>query len=270
MNAWSAWGKSVKYAFIGKITLRNQLVYAVDFVVRSLFLLLILYIFLQLWQTTFHSEGSAVIAGYSFKQIMWYLIVTEAMTIASPSLCTKVEEEVKSGDVGFKLTRPISYIAFHYVEYMSELAVRFGVNVLLGGMLGLLVLGPPQLGPGLVWFPLMALCGFTVNFMLNMSLALCAFWVEETRGLEFVYHKLLFTIGGMLMPLELFPEALQSVCRWLPFQTVLYMPAKTAVAFDAGRLPGMLVQQVLWIGVLGLAVALIYRRGVTKLHVNGG
>lgn len=263
-------GKSVKYAFIGNITLRNQLAYAVDFVVRSLFLLLILYIFLQLWQTTFHGEGSATIAGYSFKQIMWYLIVTEAMTIASPSLCTKIEEEVKSGDVGFKLTRPVSYIAFHYVEYMSELAVRFGVNVLLVGTLGLLVLGAPPLGPGLIWFPLAALAGFTANFMLNMSLALCAFWVEETRGLEFVYNKLLFTIGGMLIPLELFPDALQRICRWLPFQTVLYMPAKTAVAFDAGALPGMLALQALWIVVLGVLATLIYRKGVTKLHVNGG
>lgn len=266
----NALGKSVKYAFIGRITLRNQLVYALDFVVRSLFLLLILYIFLQLWQTTFRGEGSATIAGYSFKQIMWYLIVTEAMTIASPSLCSKVEEEVKSGDVGFKLTRPVSYVVFHYVEYMSELAVRFGVNVLLGGALGLLVLGPPQLGPGLIWFPLVALGGFSVNFLLNMGLALCAFWVEETRGLEFVYNKLLFTIGGMLMPLELFPDALQRVCHWLPFQAVLYMPAKTAVAFDAGVLPSMLALQALWIVVLGALVALIYRKGVTKLHVNGG
>lgn len=265
-----ALGKSVKYAFIGRITLRNQLAYAVDFVVRSLFLLLILYVFLQLWQTTFLGEGTSTIAGYSFKQMMWYLIVTESMTIASPSLCSKVEEEVKSGDVGFKLTRPVSYIAFHYVEYMSELAVRFGVNAVLGTALGLAVLGPPQLGPNLLWFPLVALAGFTVNFLLNMGLALCAFWVEETRGLEFVYNKLLFTIGGMLMPLELFPEALQRVCHWLPFQTVLYMPAKTAVAFDAGALPSMLSVQALWITVLGVLVTLIYRRGVTKLHVNGG
>jgi ABC-2 type transport system permease protein len=267
MNGWS---KPVKYAFIGKITLRNQLAYVVDFLVRSLFLLLILYIFLQLWQTTFHGEGAAKIAGYSFKQIMWYLVVTEAMTLACPSLCSRIEEEVKSGDVGFKLVRPVSFIVFHYVEYMSEAAVRFGVNGVLGGALGLLVLGPPDSAIGFLWLPVAAFGGFTVNFTLNMALALSAFWVEETRGLEFVYNKFLFTIGGMLMPLELFPEALQRIGHWLPLQAIVYIPAKTAVAFDAAKLPGILAIQAVWIAVIGIVVTLVYRKGVKKLHVNGG
>jgi ABC-2 type transport system permease protein len=267
MNGWS---KPAKYAFIGKITLRNQLAYVVDFLVRSLFLLLIVYIFLQLWQTTFRGEGAARIAGYSFKQIMWYLVVTEAMTLACPSLCSRIEEEVKSGDVGFKLVRPVNFIAFHYVEYMSEAAVRFGVNAVLGGALGLIVLGPPDSGIGFLWLPAAAFGGFTVNFTLNMALALSAFWVEETRGLEFVYNKFLFTIGGMLMPLELFPEALQRLGHWLPFQAVVYIPAKTAVAFDAAQLPVMLATQAAWIAVIGAVVTLVYRKGVKKLNVNGG
>lgn len=263
-------GKSVKYIFIGKITLRNQLAYVADFLVRSLFLLLILYIFLQLWQTTFRGEGADFIAGYSFKQIMWYLVVTEAMTLACPSLCTRIEEEVKSGDVAFKLVRPVSFIAFHYVEYMSEAAVRFAVNAVLGGALGLLVIGPPSFGAGLLWLPIAVFGGFTVNFTLNMTLALSAFWVEETRGLEFVYHKFLFTIGGMLMPLELFPEALQRIGHYLPLQAIVYIPAKTAVAFDAAKLPGMLATQALWAAVFAVIVILVYRKGVKKLNVTGG
>ncbi|KIL40838.1 ABC transporter permease [Gordoniibacillus kamchatkensis] len=266
----TALGKSVKYVFIGKITLRNQLAYVADFLVRSLFLLLILYIFLQLWRTTFQGEGTELIAGYSFKQIMWYLVVTEAMTLACPSLCTRIEEEVKSGDVAFKLVRPISFIAFHYVEYMSEAAIRFAVNAVLGGALGLLVIGPPAFGAGLLWLPVAAFGGFTVNFTVNMTLALSAFWVEETRGLEFVYHKFLFTIGGMLMPLELFPEALQRIGHWLPLQAIVYIPAKTAVAFDWTRLPAMLATQAFWIAVFGLIAVFVYRKGVKRLNVNGG
>jgi len=262
--------KTLKYVCIGRITLRNQLAYVVDFLVRSLFLLLILYIFLQLWQTTFAGEGAASIAGYSFRQLMWYLIVTESMTLACPSLCTRLEEEVKSGDVAFKLVRPVNFIAFHYVEYMSEVAVRFCVNVILGGMLGLLVLGPPDDMTGFLWLPLTALGGFTLNFMLNMVVALSAFWVEETRGLEFVYNKFLFTVGGMLMPIELFPESLQRIVRWLPLQGIVYTPAKTAVAFEAVRLAGMLMAQAGWIVIFACVALLVYRRGVKKLNVNGG
>jgi ABC-2 type transport system permease protein len=270
MKGMSSFGKSVKYVFIGRITLRNQIVYVADFLVRSIFLLLILYIFLQLWTATFHGEGADTISGYSFKQIMWYLIVTEAMTLACPSLCTRVESEVKSGDIAFKLVRPVSFILFHYIEYMSETMLRFGVNVVLGIVLGLMVIGPPDFGAGLLWLPLAVFFGFTVNFLLNMVLALCAFWVEETRGLEFVYHKFLFTIGGMLMPLELFPQALQRIGHWLPLQAIVYIPAKTAVAFNPEKLAAMLATQLLWISVIGFVVIGVYRNGVKKLNVNGG
>ncbi|SDN01267.1 ABC-2 type transport system permease protein [Paenibacillus sp. yr247] len=266
----SSWSKSVKYAFIGKITLRNQFAYVADFIIRSLFLLLILYIFLQLWQTTFHGEGTETIAGFSFKQIMWYLVITEAMILACPSLCSRIEEEVKSGDIVFKFVRPVSFVVFHYVEYMSEAAIRFVVNATIGGILGLIIIGPPAFGFGLVWLPIVVWFGFTVNFMLNMVLALCSFWVEETRGLEFVYNKFLFTIGGMLMPLELFPDVLQRVGYWLPFQAIVYIPAKTAVAFDANKLAGALTTQLIWVLFIGVIVSMVYRKGVKKLNVNGG
>ncbi|MNU02005.1 hypothetical protein D3C72_2455770 [compost metagenome] len=63
---------------------------------------------------------------------------------------------------------------------------------------------------------------------------------------------------------------LQRIVRWLPLQGVVYTPAKTAVALDIARLPVMLLTQLGWIMLFAMIAALIYRRGVTKLHVNGG
>ncbi|WP_040952617.1 ABC transporter permease [Gorillibacterium massiliense] len=261
---------AAKYAAIGRMTLKNQVAYVADFFIRTIFYILIIYIFMQLWTATYNGEGGGTIAGFSFKQIVWYLIITEGITIATPRLAARIEEEVKSGDVGYRLTRPVSYIGFHYVNYLGEAYLRFGINLLMGLALGISMLGFPHFGYG--WLGLLALSlgALTVNFLLNMILALCAFWVEETRGLEFVYTKLLFTIGGMLMPLEIYPEAFQRVCVWLPFQTVLYFPAKAAVAFDQVNLLNMLAIQWFWIALFTGIVLFIYRKGVKKLNVNGG
>lgn len=103
-----------------------------------------------------------------------------------------------------------------------------------------------------------------------MTIALLAFWIEETRGLEFVLQKLQFTVGGMLMPLDLMPGWLQRICEWLPFRAVLYLPAKTAVHFDGALWASALAVQVGWIAALTAVVAFLYRKGVSKLHVNGG
>jgi ABC-2 type transport system permease protein len=262
--------KWLKYTAVGRITLHNQLAYVMDFFVRSIFLVVIMYIFMQLWKTTYQGEGTPTIAGYTLEQIIWYILFAESLTMAFPSLATRVEEEVKSGDVGYRLTRPLHYLGYHYASYLSEVYVRLGVNLLVGSGIGLALVGPVNLGFGWAGFLLMSLGAITVHFMMGMTLALCAFWVEETRGLEFVYNKLLFTVGGMLMPLELFPETLQAICRWLPFQTIMYFPAKTAVRFEDVQLAEMLLTQAVWVVVLGLVVTRVYRLGVQKLNVNGG
>ena len=87
-----------KYATVGKVTVRNHLAYVYDLLVRSLFLLVILYVFVQLWSVTFEGTGLSVIAGYRYEQIIWYLIFAEAIIMAVPKLTAKVEEEVKRGD----------------------------------------------------------------------------------------------------------------------------------------------------------------------------
>jgi ABC-2 type transport system permease protein len=262
--------KLLKYAAVSKVTVRNHMAYIADFLVRTMFLLLILYIFTQLWSTTYEGEGTALISGYSYQQIIWYLIFAESLVMAFPGLATKIEQEVKNGDIGYQLTRPISYLLYHYMAYLGEIAVRLPINLIVGGLLGVLLFGWPHFGWGWLGFIVLGIGAITIQFMMNMILALCAFWLEETRGLEFVYHKLLFTVGGMMLPLEVLPDLLRRICEWLPFQTVLYFTARTAVRFDAVLMVKMLGIQAIWVILLTGAATLIYRKGVTKLHVNGG
>lgn len=266
-----SWGAGLrKYGTIGRLSVKNQLIYVLDVFIRSLFLLAILYIFVQLWTVTYDGVGQPSIAGYRFEELIWYLVFSESIIMATPRLHLKVEDEVKSGGIAYLITRPMSYLLYHYAEFAGEFMVRLVVNMLVGGILGLCLFGFPSFGFGWAGFWPAVLGSLTVNYLIRMILSLCAFWVEETQGLVFVYDKLLFTIGGMMLPLELFPEGLQKVCAWLPFQTVIYFPVKTIVQFDGPRLGSMLAVQSGWTLVLGLVLAYVFRKGVKKLNVNGG
>lgn len=267
---WTAWAAWRKYPAVTGITLKNSLAYVADFFIRTVFLLIILYIFMQLWGATYEGEGEPVIAGYAFSDIVWYLIISEAITLALPSLQTLLDQDVKSGDVAYRLTKPIHYVGYYFSWYNADVLLRLTVNLIVGGALGLLAFGLPDFGYGWLAFPLVAAGAMTVNFLLNMIVALCAFWMEETIGLEFIYKKLLFTVGGMLMPLDMFPGWLQEICRWLPFQAVLYFPASTVTSFDASKLLSMLAIQWGWAAALAIVVFWMYGRGVRKLNVNGG
>ena len=50
---------------------------------RACFLLLILFVFVQLWSAAYDGDSARVIAGFTLKQIIWYLVFTEAITMGS-------------------------------------------------------------------------------------------------------------------------------------------------------------------------------------------
>ncbi|SFS84349.1 ABC-2 family transporter protein [Paenibacillus sp. BC26] len=262
--------RSKKIGAVAQITMRQQMAYKTDFIMRASFLLLILFVFVQLWSAAYDGDSTRVINGYTLKQIIWYLVFTEAITMGVPALCTAIENEVKSGDIAIRLIRPISYVGYQYAAYLSEAVFRFFVHLAVGSLIAWTFVGPPNFGLGWAGLLSLTLGALTIAFLLNMVVALCAFWVEETRGMEFVLHKLQFTVGGMLLPLDLMPEWLQRICSWLPFQAMLYFPARTAVNYGSVSLLQQIAIQAAWIAVLACFTIMMYRRGVAKLHVNGG
>lgn len=262
--------KLMKYGTIGRLTIRNQWFYAYEMFLRSLFVLIILFVFIQLWGITYQGQGAARIGGYTFPELIWYLIFAEAIMLSAPQLALKIEEEVKSGDVGYRLTRPLHYLLFHYVSYISEAFSRWIITLVVGSILGIAMFGWPSFGWGWLGATILTFGAFTLNYLLGMLIALCAFWVEETRGLEFVYQKFVFVIGGMMLPLEIMPDLLSKICSWLPFQGVVYLPSRMAVHFNWSEWLRFLGIQWLWIVLFAFVLAGVYRKGVKKLNVNGG
>jgi ABC-2 type transport system permease protein len=48
----------------------------------------------------------------------------------------------------------------------------------------------------------------TANLSLQYAVAASAFWLGDARATWFLYQKLVFILGGMLLPLEVMPGAL--------------------------------------------------------------
>ena len=65
-----------------------------------------------------------------------------------------------------------------------------------------------------------------LDFQGMFLIGLGAFWLEDTSGLLLIYSRVTMILGGMLIPLELFPESWQPVLRVLPFSSMVYGPAR--------------------------------------------
>ena len=67
---------------------------------------------------------------------------------------------------------------------------------------------------------------------------------------HWIYQKLAFIFGGMLIPLDFYPNWLQSLAKFLPFSSAIYGPARLFVSPTYTFFISVMSMQLIW--VLGL------------------
>lgn len=261
-----------KYLAIARVNLLNQLVYIWDTVTGSLLMILFIFIFAQLWGATFEAQGAAVISGFTLNQTVWYFVWAEMIQMGKIRHVNTVQEEVKDGSLAYTLGRPYNYLVYHFSFGIGSTLVTTVVLLCLGGLVAYSQVGGlqtfrPETLPGLLLVTGLAL---VLDFCVLSIIALMAFFMEDVSSLVFVYHKIVFVLGGLLIPVDFLPEWLQAIARVLPFNMVVYSPARLFVNWDAGLFRYTVGMQVFWIAVIGAVLAVIYRYGVRRVSINGG
>jgi ABC-2 type transport system permease protein len=261
-----------KYAQVTKITMANSLVYFWNFVSKNIFFVFIMFMYLMLWKAIYAAKGTGSIGGLSLKAVIWYLVFTELITLSRTDLHLQVNDDVKSGSIAYLLNKPYNYVSYCFSYFLGEIGIKLLTNGLIGMIIGLVYVGALENfnWANLPLIVLSLLLGCVINFFIYLTLALTSFWFEDNSAFFWIYSKLVFTLGGMLMPIDLFPGWLQSIARYLPFEYVTYVPAKLAVDFSMGDFLMQFPIQVLYLILFIILSVILYRKGARNLNVNGG
>jgi ABC-2 type transport system permease protein len=258
-----------KYATVLRFASRDQFVYLPSFLARNLFFVVVMFVFFSLWRAIF--AGSATIAGFTMVQMLWYLTFTEAIELSQTRVFMPISEEVKDGTVAYSLNRPYSYVLFWISRAMGENLVKVVPLLLEGFLLALIMVGPlPGYFRALPMGLLVIVLGILIGTTLQTIVGLLAFWFEEVMPFWWIIQKLVFVIGGMFIPIDVYPDWLASIARFTPFAFAAYWPATVFVAFSAKRVVTTLAGQVAYLVVFGLIAAILFRAAVKKLHAHGG
>ncbi|WP_367664962.1 ABC transporter permease [Clostridium sp.] len=225
----------------------------------------------MLWGEVYGEKGN-LISGLTLNNMIWYLIITEIITLSRSQFYLQVSEDVKSGSIAYGINKPYNYVIYCFFNSLGEMSVRLISNMVLGLIIGIIFVGPLEEFKiiTLPFIILSILVGTFINFFIYIILALTSFWVEENKPFFWIYSKLIFTLGGMLIPLDLFPGWLKQISSYLPFAYITYVPGKLAVDFSIENFyKGFLIQGLYLFLFIVIALAM-YRKGAEKLNVNGG
>ena len=265
------WSRAAKYGAVLRMSVGNNLAYWGEVLLRSVFLVLIIFVFVQLWTLTYTTLGTNRLGDYSLSQMIWYFAFAEAIALSTPLLRTKVDAEVKSGDLAYRLNKPYAYVLYLAADYAGERLVRFFLNLVIGSAVALLLVGPIPFSLGGVLATALVLpMAIALDFLISCAISLLAFWVEDTWAFDFIYRRLVMLLGGMMIPLDVFPEPLSSIARALPFSYIMYGPARMWVTPTPEFFATLALRLIISLSIVGLAVTLIFRAGQRNLTVNGG
>jgi ABC-2 type transport system permease protein len=257
-----------KYAAVLAISLRQALTHRGAAWLRCVFFCALLLIFSRLWKVAI---GPGVPGAPGAVEMLWYLALTEWVTLGAHTAHLQIERDVQTGDIAYGLPRPVSYLGLRVADALGQ---TFGRMALLGpvgfvaawAMAGAL----PSDARGLLLAVPVCVLAAVVSVVWWTAVGVSAFWLQDASPVAWVWQKLTFILGGLILPLSIYPEPLRVFAEWTPFAAMLYGPGSLALGFDAAGALRTTLLLLLWGAVGAWTLARLFSRGLRVLDVNGG
>lgn len=234
----------------------------------SIFLIACLLIFAHIWKiVAAKTEGIDLHPD----QLLWYTAFNQWVLVSLPDVQEDMEQDLRMGRLAYLLPRPISYLASVFSEGLGILCTNLVV-------LGIVTFSFTWLRVGHLPFDFSAFAitigiGFLagcVGIIFLMLVGLSAFWLQQVGPFHWIWEKLLFTLGGLVVPLAVYPLWLQKIVYLTPFPAILGQRSALAIDFSLLSVLQVTGNLIVW-GLLGIFfVTLLYRRGLRIVNVEGG
>ncbi len=234
---------------------------------RMAFFAVILGVFTALWRAV--AEAGMPLAA-SPHHLVWYLATTEWILLSAPLLHVDVQEEVRRGDIAYSLPRPASYVGGMLAQAAGMLAFRAPLLGVTAFVCAFAYTGEvPPLGS---LAPALALGSWAAFVIATSSIAigLLAFWITDVSPLYWLWSKLGFVLGGLMLPIALYPRWLARTAMLTPFPSLLAGPAGLLLGFERGAALGLSARLAFWSAVITCATFALFRRAVRRLQLGGG
>ena len=219
------------------------------------------------------SAGGSV-AGYDRAALSTYAWVSQGLiAVVMIFSWTELSDRVRTGDIAVDLARPVdlqlAWLAADLGRATWGLVSRAAIPILFGALL--FGFHRPDDVTALVLLPFSVFLAVCVSFAGRFLMNLTAFWLTEVRGLVLLYVLVSGVLGGHLIPVQLFPDWLQTVAYATPFPSMV----QSTIDLVTGQATGAhavreVAAQLGWAVGLLLAGRLVLSRATRRLVVQGG
>lgn len=209
------------------------------------------------------------------RDILTYYILVMLLGIATASWQGfELIQEILSGAIVRYLIRPLSMFWIRIAGTIVTKILQLSVPVLT--FCGVLLIFPHWFSSALfkvehlLLFIPSLLLAITISFIMDMTIGTMAFWLEDAQELQSYRFLLMQVASGILVPFAVMPPAARDVLGSLPFRYIISAPAEIILGQAEGTAAlALLAYQALWVVVLALLLAFVWKRGL-KIYAAPG
>lgn len=227
-----------------------------------------LIIFSHLWKI---AAAKAGVVSLDSDQLLWYIAFNEWVLIAIPDIQLDMEHDLRSGRLSYLLPRPISYIGSVFAEGLGTLLLNLTVLGTVGFFFTWQQAGglPFSTGTFVIALGLGILAGIT-GLIFHVLIGISAFWLNDVSPFSWVWEKLLFIFGGLILPLSIYPGWMQTIAHWTPFSSILGARSALALEVNFYQICWVALSLLSWSLFAILTLSFLYKKGLKILNIDGG
>jgi ABC-2 type transport system permease protein len=229
-------------------------------------------VILSIWASLYKLLPAAALARVALRdgELVWYLSVTEIVAFSIGHAYRDIQDEIKTGSVSAYLVRPLGYVYMIAAQELGRMLAKITALALPAGVLAFALTQevPFRLAMALP-LALSVTAGAGLLLAAQILIGLSTTWLGTARPLFFIVQKLVFVLGGLVVPLDAYPRALSTIAWLTPFPAMLYAPASVMLDGDFAHTGRLLALQAAWLGIAWLAVAATSRAFERRLVREG-
>lgn len=208
-----------------------------------------------IWSAVY--SGRSTLTGLTLEQMLVYYGIAAVINYLTYDSCDwNLQMLIRTGKFITFMLRPVSHCYFAFGQKIGHRLLALWLEFIPIYLLFFFVFKINLIPANFFWALLSIIFSFILVFLTNYCIGILGFWLTKTEGLRRAFLVLRDLCAGTLVPLTFFPDFVQKVLFFLPFQFITYVP--TRVFIGTYELAGISLTIPQIVGMQGIAVILMY------------
>jgi len=263
MSWLKAYPTLLKVYYARSIEYRGQLLI---WILSSVLPLVMMLVWIQIANTQGPVNGFS-----SVDFVEYYLMVTLFRRLTGAWIFWDVDADIRNGTLSPQLLKPIHPLHHLLTRVIASKPIQIIIVLPPIVIASLLVGAQYDLRPPTLVLAFVATAGaLLIEFLVQAIIGSLAFWISHAVAIADVWFWTRSLLSGWIIPLAMFPAALQALLVVLPFRYCLAFPIEIVLG---GLTPDQIAQglaiEFVWVGVFFVLFQLVWRRGLKSYGAVG-